>query len=103
MSKFPQKVRDQAAHRSQLLCEGCGGPGPLELHHRQYRSRGGEDVIQNALLLCGWGNHTGCHGIAHTAVGEARGWSVRSGFNPAEVKLTHALYGVVVLHDDETW
>lgn len=53
-----------------------------EAHHRLYRSRGGADTLSNALHLCGWGNHTGCHGVAHTVVGEVRGWSVRSGFSP---------------------
>lgn len=82
---FPQTVRDQAAERSKLLCEGCGGHGPLELHHRLYKSRGGRGTIENALALCGWGNHTGCHGVAHTAEGERRGWSIRSGFDPLDV------------------
>lgn len=106
MSRFPQKVRDQVANRSQLLCEGCGGPGPLELHHRQYRSRGGQDVVENALALCGGGggmfggNHSGCHGKAHTAEGEALGWSVRSGFDPADVAIVHAIHGLCQLRDD---
>jgi len=96
---FPQKVRDIVAHRSQLLCEGCGGSGPLELHHRQYRSRGGKDTVSNALALCGSGNHTGCHGKAHTAAGEALGWSVRSGFDPRTVPVQRS-HGEVWLTDD---
>ena len=108
MSKFPQEVRDKVAHRSQLRCEGCGGPGPLELHHRQYRSRGGQDTTVNALALCGagggmfGGNHSGCHGRAHTAEGEALGWSVRSRFDPATIPVEHFLYGRVYLCEDGT-
>lgn len=97
---WPQKVRDKAADRSKLRCEGCGGPGPFELHHRQYKSRGGQNVLSNALVLCGWGNHTGCHGRAHSKAGEEDGWAVRSGFVPAEVEVVHAIYGVVLLGDD---
>jgi len=102
MSKFPQDVRDKVAHRSQLRCEGCGGPGPLELHHRQYRSRGGADSTVNALALCGRGNMLGCHAIAHSGEGEAKGWSVRSRFDPATIPVIHKLYGRVYLCEDGT-
>ncbi len=102
MSKFPQEVRDKVAHRSQLRCEGCGGEGPLQLHHRQYRSRGGQDTVENALALCGLGNASKCHGRAHTAEGEALGWSVRSRFDPATIPVEHALLGCVYLCEDGT-
>ena len=82
MSGFTPAVLGQMKRRSRGICEGCGLAEATEAHHRQYRSRGGSDLIENALHLCGWGNHTGCHGIAHTAAGEAHGWSVRSGHNP---------------------
>lgn len=85
MSGFPTKVLRALKRRSGGICEGCGLEKATEAHHRQYRSRGGSDDLANALHLCGSGNHTGCHGIAHTAVGEARGWSIRSGYDPAEV------------------
>jgi hypothetical protein len=82
---FSPAVLKALKKRSGGICEGCGVSKATEAHHRQYRSRGGSDDLNNALHLCGSGNHTGCHGIAHTADGEARGWSVRSGFDPAEV------------------
>jgi hypothetical protein len=85
VSKWPQEVRNTVAKRSKLLCEGCGSSSPLQLHHRQYKSRGGKDTVSNALALCGSGNHSGCHGRAHTGEGERLGWSVRSGFDPGEV------------------
>ena len=102
MSKFPQEVRDKVAHRSQLRCEGCGGEGPLQLHHRQYRSRGGQDTVENALALCGLGNASKCHGRAHSAEGEALGWSVRSRFDPATIPVEHFLFGRVYLCEDGT-
>ena len=80
MSGFQQSVRDAVAHRSGLLCEGCGGQGPLQLHHRQFRSRRGPDTASNALALCGLGNIDGCHGAAHAGYrGESLGWAIRSG------------------------
>ena len=81
MSGFPPAVLRALKKRSMGVCEGCGLAQATEAHHRQFRSRGGPEILANALHLCGWGNHTGCHGVAHTAVGEARGWAVRSGFD----------------------
>lgn len=96
MSGFPQSVRDVVAHRSGLLCEGCGAQSPLQLHHRKYRSRGGPDTASNALALCGLGNISGCHGTAHGGyVGESIGWAVRSGHDPLLVP--------VFRRTDSTW
>jgi hypothetical protein len=86
MSGFPPKVIRALKNRSRGLCEGCGLAPATEAHHRQYRSRGGTETLDNALHLCGWGNHTGCHGIAHSGrQGEACGWAVRTGFSTLEV------------------
>jgi len=82
---FSKAVLAQLKVRSGGICEGCRIHRATEAHHRLYRSRGGPDTIENAMHLCGSGNHTGDHGVAHTAVGERRGWSLRSGFEPAEV------------------
>jgi hypothetical protein len=84
-SDFTAAVLRDIKKRSQGLCEGCGLNPATEAHHRQYKSRGGKGTLSNALHLCGWGNHTGCHGIAHTPIGEQMGWSVRSGHDPAIV------------------
>ncbi|HEY2644062.1 MAG TPA: hypothetical protein VGI56_09960 [Galbitalea sp.] len=93
MSEFPASVIRDLKKRSRGLCEGCGVSQATQAHHRQYRSRGGSDLLSNALHLCGSGNHTGCHGIAHTAAGEALGWSIRSGFDPEEVPVFHKFGG----------
>jgi hypothetical protein len=81
MSGFPPSELKLIKQRSRGICEGCGLAPATQAHHRQYRSRGGADIAQNALHLCGSGNHTGCHGKAHNE-GEPIGWSIRSGFDP---------------------
>ncbi|SFN66740.1 HNH endonuclease [Mycetocola miduiensis] len=83
MSGFSPATIKALKKRSRGLCEGCGLEPATEAHHAQYKSRGGPDTLGNALHLCGWGNHTGCHGIAHSgARGESLGWAIRSGHNP---------------------
>lgn len=66
-SDFPPAVRAQILQRAGGRCESCGTTTDhLEIHHRRYRSRGGPGTAENGLALCGWGNHTGCHGWAHS-------------------------------------
>ena len=77
VSKADSKAAYEAvAVRSAGVCEGCGAMPATEIHHRLYRSRGGKDTIDNLMHLCGSGNIDGCHGDAHTLLGEQRGWSV---------------------------
>ena len=71
------------------ICEGCGQKPATELHHRKYRSRGGGHEVSNLIYLCGWGNHTGDHGVAHSAEGHELGWSVHSWDNPAHVPVLY--------------
>ncbi|MGW9587468.1 HNH endonuclease [Microbacterium sp. NPDC055455] len=80
---IPTKTRRLVEERSGFLCEGCGEREATELHHRKYRSRGGGHEVSNLIHLCGWGNHTGCHGTAHSAEGHELGWSVNSWSDPA--------------------
>ena len=95
----PAKNRRIVEERCGGLCEGCGRNEATELHHRKFRSRGGGHEVTNLIYLCGWGNHTGCHGTAHSAEGHELGWSVNSWGDP---KLTPALYrGVLAWLTDE--
>jgi hypothetical protein len=89
MSQIPQKVRDAVLMRANGICERCGAWSNLELHHRQYRSRGGQHTTANLVALCGWGNHTGCHGWAHTEgiKATAAGYQIASGNDPADVPI----------------
>lgn len=89
MSGFPPRVRKAIEERSGGVCEGCGHRPAVEMHHRKYRSRGGQHTVENALHLCGWGNHTGCHGVAHSAEGHELGWSVHSWSDPAHVPVLY--------------
>ncbi|QPZ39724.1 HNH endonuclease [Paramicrobacterium chengjingii] len=78
-----KRVRAIVLERSGGQCERCFSAGPLELHHRKFRSRGGKHTVENLVALCGWGNHTGCHGLAHTD-GDG-GWSVHSWDDPRHI------------------
>lgn len=85
-----RRAYDLAKARAFGLCEICGVKQATEIHHRQYRSRGGRHESANLLHVCGWGNHTGCHGRAHGGqIAETNGWSVESGVDP---NLTQLLY-----------
>jgi hypothetical protein len=86
---IPPKNRRIVEQRSGFSCEGCGATEATEIHHRKYRSRGGGNEVANLIHLCGWGNHTGCHGVAHSAEGGELGWSCNSWTDPA---LTPVLY-----------
>lgn len=83
-----RRAYDRTRARSFGLCEICGIHPATEIHHRQYRSRGGRHETANLLHVCGWGNHTGCHGKAHTE-GHDNGWAVPSGANPADVQVLY--------------
>ncbi len=88
-------ARGYVKARSGGICEGCGVRRATDMHHRLYKSRGGLDTIDNLLHLCGGdsglpgGNHSGCHGLAHTITGERVGWSVKSGNDPAIIPIWH--------------
>lgn len=105
MSAIPKKVREAVLTRAGGRCEGCGKSAPLELHHRRFRSRGGEHTVENIVGLCGGdggmfgGNHSGCHGIAHSSA-PSPGWAVsRWGTDPLHIPfLSHR--GLVFLTRD---
>ena len=79
---IPAANRQKVEDRSGGICEACGEKPATEIHHRRYKSRGGGHEVSNLLHVCGWGNHTGCHGEAHGPGGEGPGWSVESGYRP---------------------
>jgi len=96
---IPAPVQDLVRARSGGTCEGCGRREATEMHHRKYRARGGQHAASNLLHLCGWGNHTGCHGLAHSEAGRQLGWSVNSWADPAATPIEHAVHGLVLLDD----
>lgn len=95
-------MRETLTRRSGGVCEICGSARATNWHHRKNRSQGGKDTIANALHLCGSGT-TGCHGRVTENPAEAykHGWSVRSGFDPAETPV-YRLRSWVVLNDNGT-
>lgn len=71
----PPGTVEKLEERSLGMCEGMCGKRAREIHHRRFLGRGGKHNVSNLLALCGRGNHSGCHGIAHQ--GEAPdGWAI---------------------------
>lgn len=72
---MPEAHVDAVEERSGGMCEASCGKPATEIHHRRFTGRGGRHNIANLLALCGRGNHTGCHGIAHQGHAPA-GWAI---------------------------
>jgi len=56
---YSQRHR-QVLERDGWRCQNCGSMSNLEVHHQQFRSRGGSDVELNLITLC-----CTCHARAH--------------------------------------
>lgn len=61
----------QAEEVRQGFCCVCGRTAPLNQHHLVRRSAGklfrnGEELEKPTITLCGNGNASGCHGLAHS-------------------------------------
>jgi 5-methylcytosine-specific restriction endonuclease McrA len=71
----------RVAERSFGLCEGCGKVQATQMHHRLYRSQGGDERPENLLHLC-----LECHQSAHQDSDRyVIGWAIESRGDPAEV------------------
>ncbi|MDP9159442.1 MAG: HNH endonuclease [Acidobacteriota bacterium] len=46
--------------RDNWRCQNCGVTQQLEVHHKEFRSQGGDDSEKNLITLCG-----NCHGAVH--------------------------------------
>lgn len=100
MTTIPKRVRDTVHDRAGGRCEGCGEFRPLELHHRRFRSRGGKHTVSNLVALCGWGNHTGCHGRAHNP-DAPEGWAISQYEKRPDIAVAfESVDGLVHLTDD---
>lgn len=98
---IPARVRAIVLARAGGVCEVCGREARLELHHRKYRSRGGAHSASNLVALCGWGNHTGCHGWAHTeALAVDWGVSLHSWDDHETARLWSPRLGAWIVLDD---
>lgn len=76
--------------RAEGLCEGCGRAQAIQMHHRQYRSRGAPTTVTNLLHVC-----LKCHRVAESPEGHEMGWSCHSWDDPAEVPV---LYRGLITH-----
>jgi 5-methylcytosine-specific restriction endonuclease McrA len=54
------RLRNQVLRRDGWRCQACGTRSNLEVHHKDFRSRGGEDSEQNLITLC-----LSCHSLVH--------------------------------------
>ena len=55
------KLRQQVLRRDGWRCQSCGTMSNLEVHHKEFRSRLGDDSEENLITLC-----TACHANAHS-------------------------------------
>ena len=55
-----QRLREQVLRRDGWRCQNCGTRSNLEVHHKEFRSQGGDDSEQNLITQC-----AGYHSLAH--------------------------------------
>jgi hypothetical protein len=55
-----ERLREQVLHRDSWRCQSCGSRTNLEVHHKEFRSQGGNDSEENLITLC-----VVCHSLAH--------------------------------------
>jgi 5-methylcytosine-specific restriction endonuclease McrA len=55
-----ERLREQVLRRDAWRCQVCGARSNLEVHHKKFRSQGGDDSENNLITLCGR-----CHEIIH--------------------------------------
>ena len=55
-----EKLRAFVLKRDGMRCQVCGSMQHLEVHHLEFRSRGGEDDPDNLIVLC-----SRCHQRLH--------------------------------------
>jgi len=55
-----EQLRNQVLRRDGWRCQACGATSNLEVHHKEFRSRSGNDCEQNLITLC-----ITCHASLH--------------------------------------
>lgn len=55
-----ERLREQVLQRDGWRCQSCGGKSNLEVHHKDFRSQGGDDSEENLISLCDL-----CHSLIH--------------------------------------
>ena len=59
------RLRQQVLQRDGWRCQFCGSMTNLDVHHQQFRSHSGEDILDNLITLC-----SSCHGAIHSATSQ---------------------------------
>jgi 5-methylcytosine-specific restriction endonuclease McrA len=54
------RLREQVLRRDGWRCQCCGNRSNLEVHHKEFRSQGGDDSEENLITLC-----ASCHSLLH--------------------------------------
>ena len=60
------KMRTLVLQRDGMRCQICGRMQQLEVHHLQFRSRGGTDNLDNLVAMC-----SACHRQLHLGYPDA--------------------------------
>lgn len=55
-------VRSAALRRDGWRCQRCGARSQLDVHHLRFRAHGGDDTLDNLIVLC-----RKCHQCVHDA------------------------------------
>jgi len=55
-----ERLRGQVLRRDGWRCQSCGTKSNLEVHHKEFRSQGGDDSEPNLITLC-----FACHSLVH--------------------------------------
>ncbi len=55
-----ERLREQVLRRDGWRCQRCGARSNLEVHHKEFRSQGGDDSEQNLITVC-----SACHDCLH--------------------------------------
>jgi len=55
-----KRLREQVLRRDGWRCQSCGVRSNLEVHHKDFRSQGGDDSEENLITLC-----ARCHSLVH--------------------------------------
>jgi 5-methylcytosine-specific restriction endonuclease McrA len=58
-------LRQRVLRRDGWRCQSCGTMANLEVHHKEFRSRLGDDSEANLITLCSV-CHANAHGARHT-------------------------------------
>jgi 5-methylcytosine-specific restriction endonuclease McrA len=56
-----ERLQQQVLWRDGWRCQCCGTRSNLEVHHMEFRSRGGPDLECNLITLC-----VACHSVLHS-------------------------------------